>query len=49
MHNESGFTVPTPFGDAMDVLHTDAESWLLSRCVQAYRMSSMHTCRLETR
>lgn len=31
MHNESGFTVPTPFGDAMDVLLTDAESWLLRR------------------
>ena len=30
-HNESGFTVPTPFGDAMDVLLTDAGSWLLGR------------------
>jgi hypothetical protein len=25
MHNESGFTVPTPFGDGADVLLTDAE------------------------
>ena len=31
LHNETGFTVPTPFGDGMDVLLSDAESWLLSR------------------
>ena len=31
LHNETGFTVPTPFGDGMDVLLSDAGSWLLSR------------------
>lgn len=30
-HSERGFSTPTPFGDIVDVLHSDAQSWLLQR------------------
>jgi len=30
-HDESGFLVPTPYGDAADCLLSDAPGWLLSR------------------
>lgn len=31
MHDESGFSAPTPYGDVVDVLLTDAAPWLLGR------------------
>jgi hypothetical protein len=30
-HDESGFSVPTPYGDIADCILTDAEEWLLKR------------------
>jgi len=30
-HNESGFIMPTPYGDSADCILSDAEEWLLSR------------------
>lgn len=30
-HDESGFITPTPYGDSVDCILSDAESWLLSR------------------
>ena len=30
-HDETGFSSPTPFGDALDVLLSDAPAWLLRR------------------
>ncbi|MGL4942212.1 MAG: hypothetical protein ACRC46_03355 [Thermoguttaceae bacterium] len=30
-HDETGFLTPTPYGDIVDCLMTDAESWLLER------------------
>lgn len=30
-HNENGFITPTPYGDSVDCLLRDSESWLLRR------------------
>lgn len=30
-HNETGFSAPTPYGDSVDYLLSDAPAWLLSR------------------
>ena len=48
-HDETGFSSPTPFGDSLDVLLSDAPSWLMAQYDTVIVASNITTTSLEVK